>query len=44
MPALDSRNNFVGIGGPGDGLGRLVVFGEEAVDDGMEDAAFEAAL
>lgn len=48
VPALDGGDDFVGIGGPGEGLGLLVVLGEEAVDgglevdDGVEDAAFQA--
>ena len=50
MPALDGGDDFVGIGGPDEGLGVVVVLGEEAVDgglqvdDGVEDAALEAPL
>lgn len=51
MPTFDGCDNLVGIGGPPEGLGfMLVVLGEEAidggleVDDGMEDAALQAAL
>lgn len=50
MPALDGGDDFVGVGGPGEGRGLLLVFGEEAVDgglkvdDGVEDAAFQAPL
>ena len=50
MPALDGGDDLVGIGGPGEGLWLLVVLGEETVDgsleidDGVEDAAFQAAL
>jgi hypothetical protein len=50
VPALDGGDNFVGIGCPGEGVGLLVVLGKEAVDgglevdDGVEDAALEAAL
>jgi len=36
VPALDGGDAFVGIGGPGEGLGLLVVLGEEAVDGGLE--------
>lgn len=39
MPALDGGDDFVGIGGPGEGLWLLVVLGEEAVDGGLEVAA-----
>ncbi len=50
VPAFDGGDDFVWIGGPYEGLWPGVVFGEEAVDgglevdDGMEDAAPEAAL
>ena len=50
MPASDGSDDFVGIGGPGEGLRLLVVLGEKAidggleVDDGVEDAAFQAPL
>lgn len=46
--ALDGGDDLVGIGDPCEGLGLLVVLGEEAVDggleidDGMKDAAFQA--
>lgn len=49
VPALDGCDDFVGICGPGEGLGLLVVLGEEAVDgglevdDGVEDATLEGA-
>jgi hypothetical protein len=50
VPASDGSDDFVGIGGPGEGLRLLVVLGEKAidggleVDDGVEDAAFQAPL
>jgi len=37
VPALDGGDDFVGIGGPGEGLWLLVVLGEETVDGGLED-------
>ena len=49
MPTLDSGDDFVGIGGPDEGLWVIVGFPQEAVDGGLEfddraeDAAFEAA-
>ena len=48
MPPLDGGDDFVGIGGPCEGLWILVVLGEEAidcgleVDDGVENAAFQS--
>ena len=50
MPAPDGGDDFVGVRGPGEGLGLLIVLFEEAVDrglqlgDGSEDAALEPAL
>ena len=50
VPSFDSGDNFVGIGGPGEGFWLFIVFGDEAVDgglevdDGVEHAAFQAAL
>lgn len=50
VPTLDGGDDLVGIGGPGEGLGLLILLGEEAVDGGLEvdygmkDAEFEAAL
>ena len=46
VPALDGGDDLVGIGGPGEGLGLLVVLGDEAVDGGLEvdDGAEDAAL
>ena len=49
VPASDGGDDFVGIGGPGEGLGIAVGVGEEAVDGGLEvddeaeDAAFQVA-
>lgn len=48
MPASDSSDDFVGIGGPSEGLWLLIVLDEEAIDGGLEvddrveDAALEA--
>ena len=36
MPALDGGDDFVGIGGPDEGLWAVVGLGEEAVDGGLE--------
>ena len=50
MPTFDGGDDFVGVGGPDERFGLLVVFGEEAVDGGLEvddrvkDAALEATL
>ncbi len=50
MPAFDGGDDFVWICGPGEGFWVIVGLVEEAVegglevDDGAEDAAFEAAL
>jgi hypothetical protein len=50
VPAFDGGDDFVGVGGPREGFGLLVVLLEEAVDcrlevdDGVEDASFEATL
>ena len=50
VPAPDGGDDFVGIGGPDEGLGHLVGLVDEAVDggleidDGAEDAAFQSAL
>ena len=35
MPAPDGGDDFVGIRGPGEGLGVLIVLFEEAVDRGL---------
>ena len=46
MPSFDSGDYFVGIGGPGEWFGLVVMLGDEAidggleVDDGVEHAAF----
>ncbi len=48
VPALDGGDDFVWVGGPGEGFWVIVGLVEEAVDgglevdDGAEDAAFEA--
>jgi len=50
VPASDGGDDFVGVGGPSEGLWSVVGFGEEAVDSGLEiddraeHAALEAAL
>lgn len=50
MPSFDSGDNLVGIGGPGEGVGLVVMLGDEAVDgglqvdDGAEDASRQAAF
>ena len=50
MPAPDGGDDFVGIGGPGEGLGLSVVIFKEAVDCGLqvddrvEDAALQPSL
>jgi hypothetical protein len=50
VPAFDGGDDFVWICGPGEGFGVIVGVGEEAVygglevEDGAEDAAFEASL
>ncbi len=50
MPAFNGGDDFVGIGGPGEGLWLVVVLNEETVDgglkidDGMENAAFQTPL
>jgi hypothetical protein len=50
VPAFDGGNDLVGVGGPGEGFGFLVVLGEEAVDcrlevdDGVEDASLETTF
>ena len=50
VPTFDSGDDLVGIGGPDEPFGLPIVFGEVAVDgglevdDGMEDAALEAPL
>ena len=36
MPASDGGDDFVGIGGPDEWFGFLVVLGEEAIDGGLE--------
>ena len=50
MPAPDRGDDFVWVGGPGEGLRLLIVVLKEAVDrglqvdDGSKDAALEPAL
>src|SRR5712691_7912094 len=46
IPAPNLFDDGVGIGGPGEGFGVLIGFGEEAVDGGLEidDAGEDAAL
>ena len=50
VPASDGGDDFIGIGGPDEGLWAFVMLGEEAVDGGLkvdervENAAFEAAV
>lgn len=50
VPTFDGGDDFIGIGGPDERLGLPVVFGDVAVDgglqvdDGMEHAAPEATL
>ena len=50
VPAPDGGDDFVGVSGPGERLGLLIVLFEESVDrglevgDGPEDAALEPAL
>ena len=49
MPSFDCGDDFVGVSGPCEGFGLVIVFFDEAVDgvlqvcDGVEDAAFEAS-
>ena len=49
VPTFDGSDDFVGVGGPCERFGLPIVFGEEAVDgglqidDGAEDAALQAA-
>ena len=50
MPTIDGGDDLIGIGGPDEWLGVIVVLFDEAVDSavqvvkGFEDTAFEAAL
>ena len=50
MPTLDGRDDPLGVGGPGEGLGMVVGVFEEAVDgslkidDRVEYPALEAAV
>ena len=50
MPASDSGDDFVWVGGPGEGFGIIVGLDDEAVDGGLEvddtskDAALESPL
>src|SRR5882672_8348617 len=50
MPPFDGCDDFVGVGGPSEGLWHLICLGDEAVDggleieDGSEDAAFQSPL
>ena len=42
MSTSDGGDDFVGVGGPDEGLGVVVGFGKEPVDSGLEiDNAFE---
>jgi len=36
MPAPDGGDDFVGIGGPGEGFGLLVGFPQKAVNSGLQ--------
>ena len=36
VPTFDGGDDSVAVGGPGEGLGLGVVFGDEAVDGGLE--------
>ena len=36
MPTIGGGDDFVWIGGPGEGLWLLVVVGDEAIDGGLE--------
>jgi hypothetical protein len=36
VPTLDGGDDLLGVGGPLEGLGVLVVLGKEAVDGGLE--------
>ena len=50
MSASDGGDDFIGIGGPLEGLGFIIVLGEKPVDGGLkiddrsEDAALETPL
>ena len=46
MPSFDGGDDFVGVGGPCEGLGLDVVFVEELVNGGLEisDESKDAAL
>ncbi len=46
MPAPNDGDDFVGVGGPGKGLGLLIVLFEKSVDRGLEvdDGAKHATL
>jgi len=50
VPSFDSGDNFVRIGCPCEGFGLVIMFGEEAVDggleinDGVKNTAFQAAF
>ena len=46
VPSSDGGDDFVGVFGPGEGLWRLIVFRQVAVDGGLEvdDALEDAAL
>jgi len=50
VPSLDGGDDFVGVGGPCEGLRVGVGLGDEAVDggleidDGAEDAALQSSL
>ena len=49
MPTFDGGDNFVGIGGPDEGLGIIIGLGDESIDGGLqvdhgsEDTALETA-
>ena len=46
MPSSDSGDDFVWVGGPGEGFGIIVGLDDEAVDGGLEvdDTSKETAL
>jgi hypothetical protein len=41
VPAFNGGDDFVGIGGPGEGLWLVVVLNEETVDGGLKEAAMK---
>jgi hypothetical protein len=48
VPAPDSGDDLIWVGGPGEGLWSIIGFGDEAIDGGLkvdervEDAAFQS--